>query len=76
MFTVTRVVEASPHNFDVRGLSVDGDSEPVVSKEEVTRNAASNERGSMEVPRGRGGTRAASMPRRRGERGQALLVHV
>jgi hypothetical protein len=48
---------------------VDGDGEPAVSKEEATRGAASDKRGSTEAARGRGGTWVASTLRHRGERG-------
>jgi hypothetical protein len=49
---------------------VDGDDESAVSKEEATRDVASDERGSTGAVRGRGGARAASTPRCRGERGE------
>jgi hypothetical protein len=52
-----------------RGPSMDGDGEPAVSKGEETHDAALDERRSMGAARGRGGARAASMPKHRGERG-------
>jgi hypothetical protein len=52
-----------------RGPSADGDGEPAVSKEEVTRGATSNERRSTGAGMGRGGAWAALMLKRRGARG-------
>jgi hypothetical protein len=79
---MAKVVAASPQIPARRGPSVGGDGEPAVNKEEVTHDATSNKRGSMEEARGRGGVlgrlqhrgteekggeRCSSLTRRKGE---------
>jgi hypothetical protein len=49
---------------------MDGEGKPMVSKGEATRGATLDERRSTGAARGRGGTRAASMLKHRGESGR------
>jgi hypothetical protein len=55
---------------------MDGDGKPMVSKGEATRGATLDERRSTGAARGRGGTRAASMLKHRGESGWRCCKHL